>query len=78
MTKINRSMVVGGGEVDFTSQYQEREKRGRVSLRYKDNRFEVYVYWFNDKTEQVLHYSQTLADCIEFTNARFGLTDTVG
>jgi len=75
--KINRSKVMGGGEVDFTSQYKDRDRHGRVSLRYKNNRFEVYVYWFNDKSESILHYSQNLADCIEFTNARFGLTDTV-
>ena len=75
--RITPKYLENGKEVDFTAQYQERDRRGRVSLRQKDNRYEVYVRWFNDKTDEVLHHSTKLADCIEFTNARFGLNDTV-
>jgi hypothetical protein len=75
--KITSDYLKNGKEVDFTAQYQEGNKRGRVSLRFKDNRYEVYAHWFNDKSEEVLHHSTKLIDCVEFTNARFGLTDTV-
>jgi hypothetical protein len=75
--KINKNNFMNDGEVDFTAHYKENNRFGRVSLRFKDNRYEVYVHWFNDKTEEVLHSSKTLIDCVDFTNARFGLNDTV-
>jgi len=72
---ITPSDFENGGEVDFTSHYKENNRYGRVSLRQKDGWFEVYVRWFNDKTESILHKSQNLKDCVDFTNARFGLND---
>jgi len=74
---ISKSNFENEGEVDFTAHHKEGNKIGRVSLRRKNNRYEVYVYWFREKKEEILHHSEKLSDCIDFTNARFGLNDKV-
>jgi hypothetical protein len=65
-----------GKEIDFTQQYHDGKRNGRVSLRLKDNRYEVYVYWFNSNSDEVLFHSEKLVDCVNFSNKKFDLTDT--
>lgn len=65
-----------GGEIDITAHYGEGRKKGRLSIRQRNNRYEVYVHWFIEKIDEVLHKG-TLQECVSWTNARVGLNDQV-
>lgn len=75
--KITPNDFENGKEIDFNQSYRDGKRLGRVSLRYKDNRYEVYVYWFNSNSVEVLFHSENLADCLNYSNKKFDLTDTV-
>ena len=47
--KIKVEDLENGGEIDFTANFtrEGRIGRGRVSLRKKGEKYQVYVKWFN-------------------------------
>ncbi len=56
--EINR-----GREMDFTSHYHTATRKyihGRLSLRKRNGKYEVYVYWFRLRKEEVLYSSDDL------------------
>ena len=78
--RIKREHLDRGMEIDFTANFTRKDRigRGRVSLRKRDNKYQVYVYWFIDKhREDILFESEDLKECIEYTNSLFGYDDVV-
>lgn len=76
---IKPSNFSNDGEVDFTANYREGAKQGRASLRRtRDGVYEVYAKWFFPKKEETVLHKGSLQECVVFSNARFGLNDTVG
>ena len=64
--EINR-----GREMDFTSHYHTATRKyihGRLSLRKRNGKYEVYVYWFRLRKEEVLYSSDDLRDAVAFAN----------
>jgi len=68
--KINSSMLENGGEIDITANYHRDEvwNRGRLSLRKRDGKYEVYVHWYRDKREEVLYSSEDLREAVDYEN----------
>jgi len=78
--KIKVEDLENGGEIDFTANFtrEGRIGRGRVSLRKKGEKYQVYVKWFNDyHDEEVIFESGDLKKCIDYTNSLFGYDDEV-
>jgi hypothetical protein len=74
---ITADDFINDGEIDITAHFtDEKNKRGRLSIRKNDNKYEVYIHHHIDKDEEVLH-SGTLQECVDWTNARVGLNDEV-
>ncbi len=75
---VKPSNFDNGGEVDFTAHYKEGTKQGRASLRRRrDGVYEVYAKWFFPKKSEAVLHKGSLQSCVDWSNARFGLTDTV-
>lgn len=78
--EIKKEYLENGMEIDFTANFtrEGRIGRGRVSLRKKDNKYQVYVKWFNDyHGEEVIFESDNLKSCVDYTNSLFGYNDEV-
>lgn len=65
------------GEVDITAHYREGKKIGRVSIRRRNGKYELYVHWYFPKGEEDILYSGALKECVDVSNARFGMDDVV-
>jgi len=51
--------------------------RGRVSLRKRNGKFQLYVRWFAEQDEEIIKETESLEEMIKFTNKLFGLNDYV-
>ncbi len=70
--ELKKELVEKGSVVDFTSHYHTDTKKyihGRLSLRKRGGKYEVYVYWFRLKKEELLYSANNLEDAIEFVNS---------
>lgn len=78
--KITEEYLRNGMEIDFTANFtrEGRVGRGRVSLRKKGDKYQVYVKWFIDRhKEEILFESKDLRECVNYTNSLFGYCDVV-
>jgi len=78
--KITKEDLEGDKEIDFTANFtrEGRVGRGRVSLRKREGKYQVYVKWFIDMhKEEILFESKDLKECISYTNSLFGYCDVV-
>jgi len=70
--KLKKEIVEKGGEVDFTSHYHTDTRKyidGRLSIRKRNGKYEVYVYWFRLRKEEVLYSANNLEDAVAFVNS---------
>ena len=69
--EIKREYLKDGREIDFTSHYHTATRKyihGRLSLRRRNGKYEVYVYWFRLRKEEVLYSSDDFRAAVEFAN----------
>ena len=68
--KISSSMLGNDKEIDFTANYHRDNvwNRGRLSLRKRGERYQVYVHWYRDKRDEVLYSSEDLKKAVAYAN----------
>ena len=70
-TKETIEWIKKGGEVDYTANYRREDRpweTGRISLRWRNGRFELYLIWLRTKDEEILHVSKNIEDVVEWGN----------
>ncbi len=68
--RITKNMLENGGEIDFTANYHRGDpwNRGRLSLRKRGEKYELYVHWYRTQKDEVLYSSANLHEVVEYAN----------
>ena len=69
---IKKEYLEDGKEVDITANFHwegETWERGRLSLRKRNGKYEVYVHWHRSGKEDILHTTEDLREAVAYENA---------